>query len=142
VYHSITIGTKNSWTDWHLIPTSRPIVSLPPINEKQVSIPGRNGVLDLTEYLTGSPTYSNRKGTWEFYIVLDSWQSWELALYKISAYCHGKSRNVVLEDEPGYQYTGKLKVAWRPQKDYSVVVIEYDLDPFKLNIETGEYVIF
>ena len=141
MYHSITIGDKNTWNDWHLIPTSRPFVTLPPINEKQVSVPGRNGVIDLTEYLTGNPTYGNRKGAWEFYVMHDLWSSWDKAYSTITKYCHGKYRNIVLEDEPGFEYEGKLKVSWRTQKDYSIIIIEYDLDPFKMNSETGDYVI-
>ena len=25
MYHSITIGDKNTWDDWHLIPATRPL---------------------------------------------------------------------------------------------------------------------
>lgn len=32
MYHSITIGEKNTWDDWHLIPTSRPLVNPPSVN--------------------------------------------------------------------------------------------------------------
>lgn len=152
MYHSITIGDKNTWDDWHLIPTTRPFVALPTVNEKTVEVPGRNGSIDLTTFLTGSPTYGNRKGSWEFYISneyfiysdprfvsgVTNWSSWSAALRTIANYCHGKIRTVVLEDDPNYSYEGRLKVSsFTPQKEYSTIVIEYNLDPYKTNIETG-----
>lgn len=147
MYHSITIGEKNTWTDWHLIPSSRPHVALPTVNEKLVEIPGRSGSIDLTTFLTGSPTYGNRKGSWEFYISNDyflysdpkfvpnvaNWKDWPTALKEIAAYCNGKVLSVTLEDDPDYYYRGRLKVKYSPQKDYSTVTIEYDLDPKKIN---------
>jgi len=145
VYHSITIGTKNTWTDWHLIPTVRPFVTLPTVNEKVVEIPGRNGVIDLTTFLTNSPTYGNRKGSWEFYIAnpyflysdkrfianATNWSDWSTAYRTIASYCNGKQRSVVLEDDPGYSYYGRLRVSFTPDASYSKIVINYDLEPYK-----------
>lgn len=147
MYHSITItgdeGSMNTWTDWHLIPTSRPFVALPTVNKKTVEIPGRNGVIDLTTFLTGSPTFGNRKGSWEFYIVnkfylysdpafiknVSNWESWSKAVREISGYCHGKVMSVTLEDDPDYSYKGRLEVSYSPQSDYSTITINYDFDP-------------
>ena len=44
MYHSITFGSKNTWEDWHLVPTSRPLF-LPPKQKKSITdIPGGDGV--------------------------------------------------------------------------------------------------
>ena len=48
MYHSITIGDKNTWDDWHLIPATRPLFNPPTVKENMVNIPGGDGVLDLT----------------------------------------------------------------------------------------------
>ena len=139
MYHSITIGEKNTWTDWHLIPVTRPFVALPAANEKSIDIPGRNGPIDLTTYLTGSPTYSNRKGSWEFYVMHDQWSNkWFMAQTRIANYLHGKNHSVILEDHPTYSYYGRLQMAYRPGKDYSIIVIEYNLEPYRTNTSTGE----
>lgn len=61
-------GSKNTWSDWQLIPTSRPVAAPPEMNTHYVEIPGRNGVIDLSTFLTGEPTYKNRTGTWEFIV--------------------------------------------------------------------------
>lgn len=148
MYHSITIGEKNTWSDWHLIPTSRPFVALPTVNKKTVEIPGRNGSIDLTEFLTGHPTYGNRKGSWEFYISNEfflysdpnfvrgavNWQNWPTAVREIAEYCHGKVLTAILEDDPDYYYKGRFEVSYKPQKDYSVVTISYDLEPQETRI--------
>lgn len=142
MYHSITIGDKNTWTDWHLIPATRPFVSLPSVNEKSVEIPGMNGSIDLTTYLTGSPTYSNRKGSWEFYVMHELWgDDWFAAQAQIANYLHGKKHSVILEDHPTYSYYGRLKMSYRPGKEYSTITIEYDLEPYRTNVNTGAKVI-
>ena len=60
MYHSITFGDKNTWDDWHLIPSKRPSFNPPNVKSQYVDIPGGNGVLDLTESLTGYPLYNTR----------------------------------------------------------------------------------
>lgn len=60
MYHSITIGDKNTWDDWHLIPATRPLFNPPTVKENMVNIPGGDGVLDLTASLAGRPTYNNQ----------------------------------------------------------------------------------
>lgn len=138
MYHSITIGTMNTWSNWHLIPSSRPLVSPPPVNEKMIEVPGRNGMLDLTEALTGAPTYGDRTGTWEFYVMHDYWSDWVTCYSTIMNYLHGKRLRVVLEDDPNYYYEGRLSVQnWNSPKDYSKIIIEYKLGPFKTHSSTG-----
>ena len=67
MYHSITFGSKNTWEDWHLVPTSRPLF-LPPKQKKSITdIPGGDGVLDMSEALTGYPVFNNREGSFEFH---------------------------------------------------------------------------
>ena len=61
-------GSKNTWTDWMLIPTSRPVANPPEMKTHYVDIPGRNGTIDLSTFLTGEPSYENRVGTWEFIV--------------------------------------------------------------------------
>lgn len=143
MYHSITIGVKNTWDDWSLIPTSKPIVNPPSVKEKFIEIPGRQGLLDLTELLTGGPMYGNRQGSWDFYVMVEKknnatvlpyskWSSMATAYTTIMQYLHGKEHSVILEDDSDYSYNGRLKVsAWKPTKDYPVITIDYNLEPYK-----------
>ena len=58
---------RNTWYSWGLIPSSRLVMSVPGVNTKFVSVPGREDQIDLTTYLTGSVVRSPRSGSFEFY---------------------------------------------------------------------------
>lgn len=148
MYHSLTIGRleivngvssivgKNTWDDWHLIPSSRPFVAMPEVNANAVDIPFRDGSLDITEAVTGFVTYKDRDGSWEFYIHND-YSYWANLLREIANYLHGKRFAVWLEDEPEYYYEGRLSLEdYKPGKNYSTLSIHYVLHPYKLSLRT------
>lgn len=131
MYHSITIGEKNTWDDWHLIPTSRPLVNPPKAKMSFVDIPGADGTLDLSTVLTGQVLFSDRVGSWEF-AVENGFREWQILYSEIMAYLHGNKFKIILEDDPNYYYEGRLSVnAWNSQKDWSTIVIDYELNPYK-----------
>lgn len=136
MYHSITIGEKNTWDDWHLIPSSRPLFNPPSVKENTVDIPGGDGVLDLTASLAGRPTYNNRTGSWTFY-VQNGFKDWTVLYSEIMVYLHGQTFIAVLEDDPGYYYEGRFSVnSWKSDKDYSQIVIDYNVGPYKKDISS------
>lgn len=117
MYHSITIGDKNTWDDWHLIPTSRPLFNPPTVKSNLVEIPGGDGTLDLTTALTGRPTYNNRTGSWTF-IVQNGFKDWSALYSEIMVYLHGQKFKAILEDDPAYYYEGRFSVnQWKSDKD-------------------------
>lgn len=71
MFYSITIDGHNTWDEWRLIPTSRPVVNPPPVNFKMIEIPGMNGALDITGFLNpdNKPPYGLRTGSWEFVVA-------------------------------------------------------------------------
>ena len=144
-YHSITIGSKNTWDDWHLVPSSRPLVSPPPPRTSFAELVGGDGSMDLTTSLTSNPTYGNRTGSWEFIVI--NWgqlpsdtpiqTNWANRFSEIMAYLHGKTFNVILDDEPGYYYTGRLSVeSWSTDSSpgNSTITIGYNFDPYKRKV--------
>ena len=135
-YHSITIGDKNTWDDWHLVPTSRPLVTPPNVNTSYVTVPGASGSLDLTEALTGYPTYSNRSGSWEF-LVMNGYGEWYARYSEIMAYLHGKKMRAILDDDPNYYYEGRFSVAsWSSPKNWSHITINYNVGPYKIEVHS------
>ena len=134
MYHSITIGSRNTWDDWHLIPSSRPLVNPPPVEEKMVDIPGVDSSLDMTNVLTGRPRYGSRSGSWGFVVAPDYWD-WTTAYETIMAYLHGKRFRCVLEDDPEWFYEGRFKVnQWKSDRNFSQIVIDYIVDAYKRSI--------
>lgn len=145
MYHSITIGDKNTFDDWHLIAPIRPSVSPPEPKLDYVDILGRSGSLDYTEALTKAPRYSDRQGSWEFIVLnpgdLPNFQyteekykyDWAYVYSKIMEYLHGKYFDrIVFDDDPEYTYKGRLWVNdWKSNSQWSQIVINYRLSPFK-----------
>lgn len=127
----------NTWSDWHLIPSSRPSVAHPSIVTRFVEVPGADGMLDLTTFLTGRPNYGQRQGNLQF-IVDNDHENWETIRMKIANTLHGKRLKMRLMDDPGYYYEGRFTVGnWEPGSDHSRIQITYNLEPYKLRI-TGE----
>ena len=135
MYHSITFGNKNTWDDWHLVPSSRPVFNPPDLKQKTLEIPGGDGFIDLSESLTGYPVYENREGSLEFIVMNDYWE-WQEAYSTILDYIHGRKMKAVLEDDPNYYYEGRFTVnEWRSEEKYSTITIDYSLAPYKTKIE-------
>lgn len=146
MYHSLLFGDeitfdetdgmqltseKNTWDDWHLIPSSRPVISPPSVRKSAVTIPGAHGSLDTTTLLTGYPLFENRSGSLEFYVDQGYWD-WTTAYMTIMSYLHGRVRKMILEDDPSWYYEGRFSVnQWKSNKDFSTITINYDLYPFK-----------
>lgn len=131
MYHSITFGDKNTWDDWHLIPSTRPLFNPPDVKTHIVDIPGANGQIDLTESLTGYPLYENRTGSWEFNVV-NGYQDWDVLYSEILGYLHGKTMKAYLEDNPYFYYEGRFEVnEWKSDKWWSKITIDYNVYPYR-----------
>lgn len=137
MYHSVTFGDKNTWDDWHLVPTSRPLFNPPSVKSNIIDIPGGNGSIDLSEELTGEPLFGDRSGSMEF-IVVNDYISWEKAYSTIMNYLHGRRMHAILEDDPGFYYDGRFSVnQWRSDKAYSLITINYQVAPYKKRTTTS-----
>ena len=141
--HSINFGEisgknivgANTWNDWHLIPTSRPAIAHPPFTTKYVEIPGSDGYLDLSDYLTGYPVYGARTGSLQFYVDNEH-ENWEVIRGKIVRMLHGKKLKMQLTDDPKYYYEGRFTVGnWESGQQRSAITISYQLKPFKYTID-------
>lgn len=132
--HSITFGSKNSWTDWHLVPSSRPVFAPPKTKTNYVDIPGMNGSLDLSEAGYGRPVYKNRQGSFNFYadVQYKDKASWIELYSEIMAYLHGQRMEAYLDDEPYYRYVGRFDVDSWTSGDDNAITINYDVYPYKM----------
>lgn len=145
MYHSITFGDgtlktngtfagTNTWDDWHLIPSSRPTLTMPEYSKKFVDIPGMHGSYDLSDFLTGTPTFTDRTGSFEFF-VMQGYENWMTTYRKVATFLHGKRMKMVLEDDPGYYYEGRFSMnQFKSEASYSRIVIDYQVSPFKYSI--------
>lgn len=142
MYHSLIFqlgNTKiNTWDNWHLIPTTRPVLAQPTPVYNFVEIPGSDGSMDLTDYLIGRPTYSDRQGSFEFYVAND-YGNWASRRAEIASFLNGRNMKLYLEDEPNYYYEGRFFFkAWTPDASHSKVTIEYRVKPYRYLVNGGE----
>lgn len=135
--HSVTIGEKNTWKDWHLIPSMRPSFSPPLPKNNFIDLPGGSGTLDLSESLTGYPLYNDRTGSWEF-VLADQETPYQDVYSEIMNYLQGRRYKAILEDDKYFCYDGKFWInEERSASEYSVIVIEYNVYPYKLERNTS-----
>ena len=124
-----TITEKNTWKDFHLIPSERPSIAIPSPNLRMIAIPGTNKRVDVTDYHVGGLTFGSRTGSWEFYIDHDQYSSWVNAYDSIVKFLHGKELYVALADDPMIYYKGVMSVSsYISGSNYSKITIQYDLD--------------
>ena len=133
--HSIKFGSYDSLADWHLIPTSRPVVAPPAERTSFVTVPGRHGKVDMSWALSGGPIYDNRTGSFEFYVDTSKWNGWHTAYQTIMSKLQGTRIQLILTDDPSWYYEGLCWVdKWTSDERYSTITIKYDLYPFKKRI--------
>lgn len=142
MYHSLIfdIGDNrayNTWDDWHLIPSTRPVVAQPTPVYTYVDIPGSDGSMDLSDYLIGRPTYSDRNGSFDFYVAND-YGDWADRKAELAAFFNGRIMKMFLEDDREYYYEGRIYFKqWTPDASHSKVTLEYRLKPYRY-LSNGE----
>lgn len=108
---NIIFGDFDSWSDWGLTLTGQTF-SAPTYKPSFVSVPGRDGDLDLSGALTdGEPRYENRQLTTTFEISSGTRSSREALFSTIMNALDGRIMNIVLPDDPYHYITGRLQVA-------------------------------
>jgi len=158
-FHSLIIGKDskwyNTWDDWYLIPSSRPLINPPAPKTKFVDIPGRDGVLDLSEIVNPYTVFGNRTGSQEFVVInrnmdayyieltdaqreMFSW-SWYNAYSTIMAFLQGKAGlKAVLLDDLNFYYEGRISVnSWKSDENWSTIVFDYNVEPYKKRMSTS-----
>lgn len=142
VDHSILFtpasGTaKDTWKDWRIVPTTRPVVNPPEANIIMDMIPGATEALDTSEAVGNMVTYGIREGSWEFQVINKT--LWSTVYSTIMNFLQGKFMKVQLTDDPGYYYTGRCQVnQWQSDPDASRITIDYKLNPYKYSVQSSE----
>lgn len=107
-----------------------------------VDIPGGDGVIDLTDTLTGNVAYNNRTQKFSFALMNMkgandvSIQEFERQKTEIMNFLHGKAFDYQMTMDPDYTYHGRFTVRSHAQSMYSngrlgAIEISIDADPYK-----------
>ena len=128
----ITFGNYHSYNAFQLILASKTI-GTPSTKTEVIDIPGGDGVLDLTEYF-GEPKYGNRKLSFEFSSVVIP-EDFMSLFSMVQDALHGKKMKITLDDDPGWQYTGRISVSeWKTDRNIGKLTIDCDCEPYKYQI--------
>ncbi len=126
-------GGVHTWDDWEAYWTDVSIGS-PDVEKYTIPVPGRHGVVDLSEVLTGFPVFHNR----EISVSLaypGSGAQWHEEFSDMLAQLHGQSVQMVMDSDPAYYYEGRCEVGTvRQDGTYSTFDITMDAYPYKKEV--------
>lgn len=131
----IIVGGVDLTTEFGLILMDGYALSPPEPKTHTIEINGADGVLDLTEALTGDVQYSNRQQSFVMYSINDN--QFEVTKRKVSNFLHGKAFDYVLTFDPGYTYHGRFSITEYSHAIYAypgivgAISIDIDADPYK-----------
>ena len=106
--YGVTIGDKHSYKDFGLILSSQAIAPPEP-RIKLVDVPMRDGSVDLTEAVSDTVRYQDRKITLTF-SVIDARNTWVDKISKIQNYLHGQRMKIVFDEDTSFYYIGHSRV--------------------------------
>ena len=123
---------KSAYYDWDIVLTKADI-PLPSVKTSSVDIKGANGILDLSEVLTGDVCYGNRDIKLTFAMMED--RDYHSIISDIANYIHGKKVTLKLSSDDEYFYSGRATINncyYSPGK--SSLVIAINAEPFKYSV--------
>ena len=123
---------KSAYYDWNIVLTKASI-PLPSIKTSSVDIKGANGILDLSEVLTGDVCYGNRDIKLTFAMMED--RDYYSTMTDIANYLHGKKVTLKLSNDDEYFYSGRAVISMCEYSyGKSSLVIKMSADPFKYSV--------
>ena len=132
--NGVSFDGKHSYDDFGLLLKSRVDVGIPTIKSNTVEIKGGDGIIDLSDVLTGDVFYNNRKITCTF-TVIDGRDRWTSIYSELLKFMHGKKMKVILDDDKMFYYYGRVSVnEWKSSKLTATIVIEIDAEPYKYDL--------
>lgn len=134
----VTFGTWHTFNDLGLILDKYPDIPTAPIKTNYIEIPCADGVLDVTESLTGTVCYDSREIVFELFTI-ETYAEWDSVITDIRRLLHGKKMRIILDNDPAFFYYGRVSVSGitAENKGAAYIKITVDADPFKYEIASS-----
>lgn len=130
---------KSAYYDWSIVLTKASI-PLPSVKTSSVDIKGADGILDLSEVLTGDVCYSNRDIKLTFSMMEDV--DYYSTVSDIANYLHGKKVTMKLTNDDEYFYSGRAVInQWDYSPGKGKLVIAISADPYKYSVTESNVVV-
>lgn len=133
-------ASRNTFSNWGLIPEAPPTIAPPAPVTNFVDIPGREkGPIDLSKVPWGKLVYSRVSGSWNFLKELTSSTDRKTTYEAIRSWLHGRTCKVTLEDDPTHYHVGMFLVGEEKSgRNMLQVSISYNLEPVRYNVSDDE----
>ncbi len=133
----VTFDNLRSDSDLGLI-LARKNIKFPEMQTKYITVPGRDGVLDLSESVAGRLVYGSRPVSFDF-ICICTETEWPSKISAVASAIHGKMINAVCSLEPQKAYFGRWAVeAGTFTKTGGKLSISADCEPYKWDITPAD----
>lgn len=137
IFASVTINGYHLLRDLGMGLSRTDCVQPPEPKAVTQDLPGNDGLVDLTDSLSGHVLYNNREITLEIGRGLDRNQ-WPVAYSRVMSLFHGKGVKVIFDDDPDYFYEGRATVSdYARTQTLGTMVITVSAMPYKQEIYGG-----
>lgn len=123
---------KDTFAEYGLLLASKSI-SLPEVRTNMIDVPGRDGLLDASEVLTGEVTYKNRTITLKLTGVdTVSGKKWPATISDFCNKVHGRRVKITFPEDTAHFYSGRCSVGQVGLvKMMQTIPVTVDCDPWK-----------
>lgn len=131
--YGVKLGDYHSYNDLGLI-LSKKVISPPSPQISTVTVPMRDGSIDLTESLTDDIKYNDRKITLTFSLI-GSKATWDSKFSDIANLIHGQKMKIIFDEDPAFYWYGRASINnWTTDKRLGTMVVEATVEPFKYDV--------
>lgn len=124
-----TMVSFHTYEDWGLYVTNTDCIGEPKQATRYVEVPGRDGLIDLSEAISGRPIYTGR----EIKIALSGTRdktNWDAAISAFRNDINGRVCRIKFDNDPSYFWRGRIDI-----KDFKSAL---DLGSFIVDIPNAE----
>lgn len=133
--YSVSIGGVHMLEVYNMPLQSLNCVKPPKPKINTIEIPGRNGSLDISDFL-GRVFYENREISMIFGRVYDK-DLWPHIYSEILNRFHGKRCKIIFDDDPSYYWVGRVSVeSYERTQRLGTLTLSVDAEPYKYTLDT------
>lgn len=125
----IKIGDRYCYDDWGAFLAPGWSLSSAEAKTEIVEVPGRDGVIDLSEVLTGEVRYNNRYFRCQL-IVPPPRKNWEETRREIEQHCNGKRVKIWTPESDTHHAIGRVSCDFMINRTHAVMTLTADCEPW------------
>lgn len=99
----------HTYDDWGLYITNTDYIKEPKQYTKYIEIPGRNGLLDVSETISGRQIYTSREIRIDLAGVRDK-KNWDSVVSELRNRINGRVCKIIFDNDPGYYWRGRIEI--------------------------------